>query len=320
MPSAFDSLQRASFLGIEFPISGCEVAGGIRDHIHEYPHAAGGSPEKMGRKLYIIRMQGNFQDRFPAYPKLWPQGLRQLRESFDKQLSGDLAIPTIGKMKCYARSWVQTMNPKASRSGETTTFEFCEDADSHIEFTEVNGSTLSLSKKLSAMEAAKLQTEFASTKDISVFDAVSNAINSVLAIGDLSNAALNLVTAKLLAVTDLCGQASNTLTAKNMKNAYIISALHDAWDTARQSNANLFKSQSRPLKYTVPFTMPMSSISTTLYGDATHTVELMQLNAVEDAFAVRAGTNIVYVQSSTTLTGGSVDVSRNGNAGLAIAK
>lgn len=307
----FDTLKRASFNGVDFPVTEVEVTGGIRDHIHEYPHADGGSPEKMGRRLYLIKMHGDFQATFRRYPKLWPEGLGKLRGFFEKQLTGPLVIPTVGSIKAYARTWTQTMAPKQSRSGEQGTFEFVEDQDSNsLTKALITVNAGSLAAKLQLYDGKKALTLFAKTADIGLFDLVSNAVNSVLAIGDLAGAAINLVQAKLLAVTSLCGQVSDCATAKDGRNAPIISALHDLWDTAQQSNADLFKVQARPLIYVVPTTMAMSSVSIALYGDTKHTVELMQLNSVDDLFAVRAGTKITYIAQAVSLPGGTVDVSR----------
>jgi hypothetical protein len=52
MASPFDQLQAASFAGYIFPWSRIRVSCSLRDHVHIYPHAPGGQPEKLGRNLY----------------------------------------------------------------------------------------------------------------------------------------------------------------------------------------------------------------------------------------------------------------------------
>lgn len=290
-------------MGTEFPVTHVEVRGGIRDHIHEYPHADGGAPEKMGRKLYEINMTGDFQNTFRAYPNLWPQGLKTLRTAFERQLTGDLVIPTIGTIKAYAKTWTQTMEPKASRSGEIASFVFQEDqTDTSLVKNDLQVSVTKLAQDYAKVDAAKAMTEFASEKDISLFDALANAINSVLAVFDTIDAIGNLISAKILAVADLCAQLSHTLTANDMRNAPIISALHDLWDTAQRANDSIVQAGSfgggKLLQYVVPATMSVSSISIELYGNTSHGVELMQLNPIEDAFAVRAGMRLKYIEPS----------------------
>lgn len=307
---AFTKLKRASFMGIEFPVSEVEVRGGIRDHIHEYPHADGGAPEKLGRKLYEIKMVGNFQATFVKYPKLWPDGLKNLRQTFEKQLTGDLVIPTIGTIKAYARTWTQTMTPKSSLSGEIASFDFAEDqTDTSLVKEDLAVNIQVLPIMIGAVNAQRALAEFGAARDISLFDALSNAVNSVLAVADIADAAAGLISAKILAVTDLCSQISNTLTAKDARNAPLISALHDLWDTSQRANENLFQEKARQLTYVVPSTMSVSAISSVLYdGDASRGIEIMQLNPIEDPFAVRAGTKINYLEPTTQLPGGLVNL------------
>jgi len=61
MPNAFENLRKTAFDGIEFPIESIKVKGGLRFHVHEYPHVPGGDAEKLGRRLYEIEIVGNFE-------------------------------------------------------------------------------------------------------------------------------------------------------------------------------------------------------------------------------------------------------------------
>ena len=121
-------------------------------------------------------------------------------------------------------------------------------------------------------------------------------------------AAGNLLGAKLLALSDLCKQADNTRVMQDPMNYPLMTALHDLWDTANRSKGDLMKTQATPLIWIVPSTMSMSSIAISLYGDSTKQSELLQLNAVEDVFAVRAGTTIRYVVSKARVPGTSFTV------------
>lgn len=302
-------LQKCSFNGEFFPATSIEVVGGIRDHIHEYPHADGGAPEKMGRKLYGIRIHGDFQSTFRAYPKLWPDGLRKIRRYCERQLTADLVVPTLGTIKAYARTWTQTLNPKASMSGESVAFEFVEDdVDGAIAKVTAFLKTRPLDALAKTFDSTKVLTDFASEKDISIFDAITNGINAILAIGDQGGVVVGLVTAKILVVMDLCAQFSNTFTAKNCKNAPMAQAFHDMWDTIGQSSFNLLKKTATPKVFYTSSRMSMSMVSMAIYGDATHLSELLQLNIVEDPYAIPAGTKITYYASTKTLSGGYVDV------------
>jgi hypothetical protein len=55
----FDSLQAFQFGEFLFPFRSYSIKGGMREHLHEFPHG-GIAPEKLGRKLYEISVTGLF--------------------------------------------------------------------------------------------------------------------------------------------------------------------------------------------------------------------------------------------------------------------
>ena len=60
MPAPFDLLKAMSFNGVAFPYKSYRVKGAFRKHIHEFPHIAGGAPEKLGRSLYEVSVSVDF--------------------------------------------------------------------------------------------------------------------------------------------------------------------------------------------------------------------------------------------------------------------
>lgn len=291
----FDQLQQASFNEVPFPCEDVEVIGGIRDHIHEYPHSPGGAVEKMGRKLYTVRMTAPFHVTFPKYPNLWPLGLSRLRGFFEDQTTGPLVIPTIGTIQAYARSWTQSMNSKVS-SGEKAVFEFVEDEGQARLIGElISVNVTSVERKVKDFDAQKALTDFAGDSSaISLFDAITDAANSVLAVADQIELAGNLFQAKISYLIDLCKQADRLIFVQNPQNFPLTNFMHDLWNSAIEVQQNVQKSDTKPKTYIVPTTMSMSAISTALYGNSNHSVELMQINPVEDVFAVPAGFQITF--------------------------
>lgn len=292
---AFDSLQLASFEGIKFPIGSCEITGSIRDHIHIYPHAKGGSPEKMGRNLYLIKMEANFQDTFKKYPNLWPYRLADLRKYFENETTGKLVIPTIGTIKAYCRNWTQKMEARI-RSGEKCNFEFVEDQDATVLSQSLQQrSAVSIAESAKAFNAAKALADFQDdSKAESIFDAITNVANYILSFRDMAELAGNLVSAKVLALADLCKQFQATNFADSPRNEPVINAFANLYDTVLRINDDFASKQTKVEIYVVPTTVSMNQISQKLYGDTSHTVELMQMNAVDDVFQVRAGTSIKF--------------------------
>lgn len=293
---AFDQLKRAAFASIEFPVTNVEIHGSIRDHIHIYPHSKGGAPEKLGRNLYTISMDANFQNTFRKYPAaLWPLSLRQLRGIFEEQTTDDLVIPTIGTIKAYCRNWSQKMEAKI-RSGEMARFEFVEDQDATtLEQELAKVSTASLQAAVSNFDASKALADFQNDKTTeSIFDAISDAANFVLSFADLAELTGNLVSAKLMALNDLASQFDRTKFGKDPTNEPVIHAVKELIDTIRKIMEDQ-KARFRSIEFfQVPITMPMNQISLRLYGTTERTIELMQLNAVPDVFRVVAGTRIRF--------------------------
>lgn len=304
---AFDRLQLASFGGADnfcqFPIEECTVTGSIRDYIHVYPHAQGGSPEKMGRNLYLIRMMANFQDTFAKYPGLWPGLLNRIFHVFENQTTADLVIPTVGTIQAYCRNWSKTMSAKI-RSGEKATFEFVEDSATNFLspnvplFAPIAVTAASFGSALQAQKDIDAFRSDATTE--SLFDTIQDVVNSVLAVGDTVQLTGQLVLAKLLQLQDNLSQLDGHRYVNDPSNALMIEAYANLRDSVQQTlngnpgGAGLGRIQ-RPQTWQVPHVMPMSAVSINLFGDPSHQIELMQMNDVYDIFRVPQGQYITYV-------------------------
>lgn len=299
----FAQLQPASFFGYPFMVEEVEVIGSIRDHLHEYPHSPGAAIEKLGRRLYTIRMNCNFGANFPKYPGLWPQTLSLLRKKFEFEETGPLVVPTIGTIDAYCRNWTQTMTNKVS-SGERANFEFVEDQDdASLVSSLISVDVVSTQRKVddykAKFDAAKAFGDFANDKKSeSLFDAIANAANALFAIGDQIELSGNLLSAKLDFLINLFDQVDDLGFTKEAANYSLIDAVHELWRATIDARQSANGPNILPLIWVVPATMSMSMVSTSLYGDTSHTVELMQLNVVPNLFEVRAGTRITYVPTS----------------------
>lgn len=292
----FDQLQKASFQGIVFPIESCESAGSIRDFHHIYPHARGASVELMGRNLYTFRMEANFQATFPKYPGLWPYRLQSLRKLWEEETIADLVVPTIGTIKAYCRNWSIRMEARI-RSGEKVHLEFSEDQDA-TSLTEslISVKTQSLATATKNFDKFKALSDFQNDKKTeSIFDAISNVANSFLALGDQSELAGNLISAKLQGILNLIDQADATFFSEDPMNSKMLSAMKDLWDITLSTLDSIDNRHSEPLQiFIVGSTTTISVISSAIYGTADKAIELMQLNPIEDVFAIPAGTQIKY--------------------------
>jgi prophage DNA circulation protein len=285
----FVDLPRAKFGDYEFPVEGMRIKGGLRDHVHEYPHSPGGAPEKLGRKLYEIDVTANFQATFRAWPGLWPDRLADLRDMFEKEETASLVIPTIGTIQAYCFEWDQEMTAKIL-SGEKATFKFREDQTTAFlieNLVQVSVQSMAAAGDRFAAEAAKQDPQ------LGIFDQITNAVNSGLALIDTANAYFGLIEAKVLGIIQLCREADQRVSLfLDPSNNAMLEALKELWASATTLHENLLQKSNPLTTYTVPATMAVTQISTILYGSTDRAMEILQLNPIENAFEVPGGTRL----------------------------
>lgn len=297
MTAAFDTLQRAKFDGIEFPVRNITVVGGLRDHVHEYPHAPGGAPEKLGRKLYEISYEAPFLNTFKAYPNLWPQSLVYLRESFEEGVTADLVIPTVGTIKAYCFSWEERTDLPSNRSGVIVNLKFREDQVLEYLSTEIvktYSASLGSSNQdlINAMDADSF-LQGLPPQQKNLFTSIQEAANSITAIGDQADLYANLVQAKAANLAHLCETADATVTKLNNPAHFrVLEALLLVWQGAGRIERDALNLARRTIPYTTPVDMSVTQIAIAIYGDTSQASTLMQLNPFENPFRVPAGTPV----------------------------
>lgn len=293
----FDDLKRASFDGVEFPVSEVRIKGGLRDHVHEFPHTPGGRPELMGRKLYEIEMTGPFLVSLidPKWANLWPGSLGVLRGKFERQIRSQLHIPTVGTIKAYCYDWDQTM--KASvRSGEMGSFRFREDqSDAFLVKDLVKVSPRALSGQMAQIRAeAEKQGE-----DPSVFDALTDAVSNVLGVLDQIELGAKLLESKILGAASICDELDRKLDLfSDPENFGIHEALRTLWASLLNLLKNVDEKTATVRKYTLPIEMSISDVAISVYGAAERGADILRLNAINDAFAIPAGTELTYYEDA----------------------
>lgn len=279
-------LPRASFAGIEFPISKCRIIGGLRDHVHEYPGVPGGAIEKLGRKLYVFEMDALFHDTLLDYgPGLWPANLSTLRHAFEIESTDELVIPTIGAIQAYCFDWSQTWDAKI-QSGESVPLRFREDTANAFLAADIVAKTTveSYAIKFATIVADGGYQE-------SLFDQISNAAAAISSIGDQVELYGNRLEAKALGLARLCNQADASLKIlQHPVNHRLLTALHDLWASALRLQKDALRTAIPILPYVVPHTMAISDVARAVYGDASRAVEILQTNSIEDPFSIPGGT------------------------------
>lgn len=295
--AAFDSLARASFAGAEYPVEAVRVKGGLRYHVHEYPHIAGGDLEKLGRRLYEIEMRATFHalandtGSFGGYGPIWPSRLALLRSLFEAQTTATLVIPTIGRIQACCVEWDQEMVSKV-RSGESTSFRFIEDQEAAFAFKDLFGLRVDGLPALATVAQEQLQLAGVPTP---LTDEIVNAVDAVLAIGDQSDLLQMEAAAKLELVESLCRAIDGRSELVDPRNWRALDALKDLWLAVQQLANNPSGARVEFGHYLVRRIMTISDVAIAIYGSTDRSVELLQLNPIEDAYYVPPGTSVRYV-------------------------
>ncbi len=321
MPAlAFDKLQKAEFVGFSFPVSEITVVGGLRDHVHEYPHSPGGAPEKLGRKLYEFKLRACFQQGLRGYPNLWPETLASLRIFFEAGRTDDLVIPTLGTVSAYCTSWVETTRPKDNRQGVEVELTFREDdsnaflVDELITKTTANyqGAVFDLQQTFADQSTRAAQTSAmldapdvimlapfpaveiaAFTEILSAANQVLSAIDTVL---DIGSAVVDLA----LGLVALCENLDATSTVLQDPTRYpLLYALQAVWSAAQKLANDAQRQGVTVIHYTVPTVMAITDVSRAIYGSNDHAVDIMACNAIPDVFSIQPGTVIKAYQFTT---------------------
>ncbi|MBA2687500.1 MAG: DNA circularization N-terminal domain-containing protein [Gemmatimonadaceae bacterium] len=286
----FDTQKPFSFSGIKFPFKSYKVSGGIRKHVHEYPHTAGGALEKLGRRLYEVTVSVDFTDGLdsPKYRQLVTD-LGVLRGLFEDQVTDSLHIPHIGTIKACADEWTEEVTG-SNRSTIKGELKFIEDQSSAFLVLE----TITVSPGSLAAHVADFSTK-AKPFNENIFSSIDKAANSLLAIVDQSQLFGSLVAAKVEGLSRLIRQADESVKAlAEPANGELLEALHRLWDTVNNIRRDIQQRDDFLRTFTVPLTMSVGQISAAVYGDSSRGGEILQLNAIDDPLNVPAGFKIHY--------------------------
>ena len=296
MTVAFDELQAAQFEDIKFPVNKITVSGGLRDHVHEYPHSPGGAPEKLGRKLYTIKMHIPALQGFKKYPNLWPEGMDQLRQIFEEERTAALVIPTLGTIQAYAINWVEDTDASI-RNGVMVDLEFREDQSSAYLLTQmidIDQSSVSaaLAELVLELKLANIGGDF--------FSSIQNAANSLLAVKDQAELYANVIEAKAEGLSRLCQQADELLQPLNNPARFkVLNALHTLWSASNKLGKDALKLAIPTTPFVTAALMSVTDVSIAIYGDTSHAMDLMRGNQLLDPLSLPIGTVLKYYKKAS---------------------
>jgi hypothetical protein len=284
-------LDQFKFAGVNIPFQSITVRGGVRDHVHEFPHAAGGAPEKLGRKLYEVEVNARFFSGLVQQQYLWPLQLNQLMKVWERQDTQDLQLPSIGTIKAYCINWTRTLAVSVL-NGEDTTLAFREDkSEEFLVEKALQGAVTAIYEKNSALQ---LKADEIDPKP-NIFDQINAAAGKVKAILDTGDLYGQLLEAKIQTLVQLLEYADRHVQEFNSADNYpALEALQDLWEATADLAEDTFGLGVALKSWTVPSLMTAAEVSTAIFGDTSHAVDVMNLNALEDPYAIPAGQTIRY--------------------------
>lgn len=284
----FQLLQPASFDGIKFAVRAVGMKGGLRHHVHEFPHSPGGKIEDLARRNYTITMAAMFNtEMFREYPDAWPGDISDLFDRFEQGVRAPLVVPAVGELQAICIDWDRQWQV-ANQSGEVSEFTFLEDADEALLVSNV----VQVAYQAIGAKAAALQIEADAMGFGDAFSSIQGFCSSVMALGDRAELLGDLYASKVKGVADSCRAViSRGGEIANPRSHRVLRAVIDLGVTAEKLHATIVSTLPTFL-YTVPNDTDIFGVARAIYGDHSRAMELLRMNPVNDIDAIVAGTTL----------------------------
>lgn len=286
-----DTFPHASFGGIEFPYSGVDVNGSLDHFVHKYIHRPGGEVEELGRHLYEVNFECQFDTGSRLWRNLYPQRLAELVSLCETGKTYPLVIPTRGvrAMNAKATKWTQAFTAKV-RSGEKIRFSFIEDgSDQFSAFQIVQFQALSLGGY-----AGKLTDAAIAIGEPSIFDKILDALGRFeLALINAENKVARVLGA-INAVIGACDAVLGLATLSNPTHWLAIELVLGLYNLALTLAADISGASRIVDKWFVGRAMSIVEVSVGIHGTPDHVDDLLSLNDFNDLVRIPAGTVVNY--------------------------
>lgn len=310
----FHTLAKHSFVGIPFRVENVTIRGGIREHVHEYGRLPGGVAELLGRRLYEFEYDAVFATNDPEFPDAWPGTIGTFRGFWEQQQQGDLVVSTIGKVLAYATSWTIVQTNKAFNL-ERVKITFRESAETDLLTPE--GVVVLKSQPLAAQAQNIVDLGVALQKKPNGSFGIPNVdvpalvspdfLTSILdyakqiqGLVQMTKLRLDSVAQRATAMADMIRSFSDLEASLNDPgNWKMVQALNSITVAADQLARDSLRKVAPLTTYVTPKRMSVVEVSIAFYGDTSRAMEIMQMNAFVNPFAIPEGTRVkVYADYS----------------------
>ncbi len=193
-------------------------------------------------------------------------------------------------------------------NGEKATFRFLEDQSAAFlleGLITVNAQSLkSTTEGLPVTLEQALADQALSQADRDIFDAILGTANEILAVRDQVELVGILLQEKIGSLVGLCAEAERTVQMFNEPSNYTaLDALKDLWNAARALGETLTGPATSFSYYTVTqrMTVGQAAAAISSFGFTVTATDLLQLNPIDNAFDIPAGTRLRYLAGAQSL-------------------
>ena len=296
MADIFDTFKKAAFGTIEFPYVKISIKGALDHHVHKYLHRPGAEIEKLGRRHYEIGFDCQFHTDMPSWPDLYPDRLSQLVSLCESEQTFPLYVPNLGReLPAVCIAWPRTLLASV-RSGESVEFTFLE--DSAEKYTADKLITFTSKTIVPQVDAVQFEVEkLADPEAQGWLDKVLEELDKWLAAVESIEMEADYQHARVDGLFSRIERLARVPVLQTALGSPALQATLALWGTvATQKNTSLVAARPLAAYTTERDKMSIVDVSMKLFdGDPSHAVELLRLNDLDDALAIRVGTSIRYL-------------------------
>ncbi len=202
---------------IVFPVTEINEEGGNRIVLRERPYRDGAKVDDIGSKAKSWTLRAHFdntideglqQNGQPLYPAV----LNDLIRSFDQHETGDLVVPTIGKVRARAMSYARSER-NDERDSASVEFKFVQDNEDNIDAT-----SFTLPTVKSSLNRLMASTTFSAHSD-AVFSTnladLNEYADNLVAIANFPTDYMNDIDSQVAIVVGATNRVVNAFTSKS---------------------------------------------------------------------------------------------------------
>lgn len=287
-----DDLSRtilaANYEGVAFPVTDASAESGHDGPEHEAYGRRGADCEPTGQEPYEGSITAAFLNHIEGYRDLYPDTYRQLIEKFQTTPIGLLTHPFKGQFSAKIKRWRERFSSEV-RNGAYVEFTFVEHNGEASVLSTTSNALPDDAPTTAESQAAQADTEMAAT-GATGYTPTSATITTQLA---FLEAQVRSYAEIVSSINTMLAVVDGNLALSGFSSA----SAHRAIVALERLRATIFALRSRYLArfervgtYTVQRPMALWQVALAVYGDASKTALITQVNSITDPLFIRAGT------------------------------